>query len=90
MDYHVIAERSIEILAKRTQASGQEWVSVVGIPDEFIKGSLVIDVIDSGTLKPIWRGVCKANSALGEVSEKEKQKRVKYAVQQMLRTFPSN
>ena len=40
--------------------------------DNFIKGSLVVDVIDVKSLKPVWRGICNANIALAPVSEQEK------------------
>ena len=90
IDYHIVATHTVEILAQRTQLSGREWLSVVGIPDDFIKGSLVIDAIDVKSLKPVWRGVCKANIALASISEEEKQKRAKYAVKQLLKTFPPN
>ena len=88
VDYYIMAEQGLQVLAVRAETSDQEWLSIVGIPDEFIKGSLVIDVIEAKTLKPVWRGICNANVASVGVSEKEKDKRVKYAVQQMLKTFP--
>jgi hypothetical protein len=88
VDYHIMAEQGLEIIAARTETSDEVWLSIIGIPDEFIKGSLVIDVIESETGKLIWRGICNANVASVGVSEKEKDKRAKYAVQQMLKTFP--
>ena len=90
VDYHITTEQGLQVLAARTETSGQEWLSIVGIPDEFIKGSLVIDVIEAKTLKPVWRSICNANVASVGVSEKEKDKRIKYAVQQILKTFPPN
>ena len=88
IDYRVVAQQNVKILAERTKVSGLEWLNVVGIPDNFIKGSIVVDVIDVKTLKPVWRGICNANIALAPVSEKEKQARAKYAVRQLLKTFP--
>ena len=88
VDYHIVAEQSIQILATRTETTDKEWLSIIGIPANFIKGSIVVDVIEVKTLKPIWRGLCNANVVSFEVSEKEKDKRVKYAVRQMLKTFP--
>lgn len=90
IDYRIVAQQNVKILTERTKISGLEWLSVVGIPDNFIKGSLVFDVIDVKTLKPVWRGICNANIALSPVSEQEKETRVKYAVRQLLRTFPPN
>jgi len=88
VDYHIVAEQSIQVLAARIETADKEWLSIIGIPDNFIKGSIVVDVIEAKTLKPIWRGLCNANVASFEVSEKEKDERVKYAVRQMLKTFP--
>ena len=90
IDYRIVAQQNVKILAERTQISGQEWLTVVGIPDNFIKGSVVVDVIDVKSLKPVWRGICNANIALAPVSEQEKQTRAKYAVRQLLKTFPPN
>jgi hypothetical protein len=88
VDYHITAEQGLKIIAARAETSDQVWLSVLGIPDEFVKGSLVVDVIDAKTLKLSWRGICNANFASVGVNEKEKDKRAKYAVQQMLKTFP--
>ena len=88
IDYHVVAEYSISILAERTQEDGQEWLTVIGMPDDFIEGALVIDVIDVAQLKLVWRGLCNANIALADVSVEEKNQRVRYAVQELLKTFP--
>jgi len=90
IDYRIVAQQNVKILAERTRISGQEWLNVVGIPDNFIKGSLVVDVIDVKSLKPVWRGVCNANIALAPVSEQEKETRARYAVRQLLKTFPPN
>ena len=90
IDYRIVAQQNVKILAERTRISGQEWLNVVGIPDNFVKGSLVVDVIDVKSLKPVWRGICNANIALATVSEEEKQTRAKYAVRQLLKTFPPN
>jgi hypothetical protein len=90
VDYQIMAEQDLLILAARTETADEVWLSIVGIPDEFIKGSLVIDVIEAKTLKLVWRGICNANVASVGVSEKDKDKRAKYAVQQMLKTFPPN
>jgi hypothetical protein len=88
VDYTIVAQQSVSILAKRSQVAGREWMTVVGVPDNFIKGSIVVDIMDGKALKPIWRGVVNADIATAPVSEEEKQKRVKYAIQQLLKTFP--
>lgn len=88
VDYEIVAEYSIGVLAERSEIQGEEWITVIGVPSDFIKGALVIDVIDAVKLKPVWRGVCNANIALAEVSEDEKDRRAQYAVQELLKTFP--
>ena len=88
VDYLLVAQYSMSILAERSEIQGEEWISVVGVPDDFVQGALVIDVIDTATLKPVWRGLCNANIALDEVSDEEKNQRAGYAVQELLKTFP--
>jgi hypothetical protein len=88
VDYTIVAQQSVSILAQRSQVAGREWMTVVGVPDNFITGSVVVDIIDPKTFEPIWRGLINANIATAPVSEEEKQKRVKYAIQKLLNTFP--
>ena len=88
VDYTIVAQQSVNIIAQRSQVAGREWMTVVGVPDNFITGSVVVDIMDAKALEPVWRGVVNANIATAPVSEEEKQKRVKYAIQQLLRTFP--
>jgi hypothetical protein len=88
IDYRIVAEHNIEILDERSRFSGLTWISVVGTPDNFVKGALVIDAIEVKSLKPVWRGVCNANIASAPVSEEEKQARSRYAVKELLKTFP--
>jgi len=90
IDYTVVAQHSINIFAERTEADGSEWLSVVGVPDKFIEGAVVVDIINPKTLKPIWRGVVNANVATTPASEAEKEARAKYAMQQLMKTFPPN
>ena len=88
VDYQLVAQYSMSILAERTEIEGEDWISVIGVPDDFVQGALVIDIIDTATLKPVWRGLCNANIALAEVSDEERNHRARYAVQQLLKTFP--
>ena len=88
VDYQLVAQYSISILAERTQVEGQDWMTIVGVPDDFIQGALVIDIFDAAQLKPVWRGLCNVNIALADVSDDEKNKRARYAVQELLKTFP--
>ena len=61
---------------------------MVGFADDYVKGALLVEVIDARKFKPIWRGLCNANVTLNDVAEKEKDERVNYAVKELLRTFP--
>ena len=88
VDYQIVAEQNISIIAERSRSGGQEWMTIVGVPDSFVTGALVVDVFDVNSLRPVWRGVCNANIATAPVSEEEKINRAKYAVQELLKTFP--
>ena len=88
IDYQIVAQQNMTVLAERSQIQGSEWITVVGVPDDFVQGALVIDVIDAATLKPVWRGLCNANIALDEVDDAEKDLRARYAVQELLKAFP--
>jgi hypothetical protein len=88
VDYQLVAQYSMSVLAERTQQEGQDWLTIVGVPDDFVQGALVIDVIDVATLKPVWRGLCNANIALADVTDEERNQRARYAVQELLKTFP--
>lgn len=88
VDYELVAQHNVSVLAERTRVAGEDWITVVGIPDDFITGALVVDVIDVKRLRTVWRGICDVNIALLPVSEKEKEQRVQYAVQKLLETFP--
>jgi hypothetical protein len=88
IDYQLVAQYSVSLLAERTQEDGQDWMTIVGVPDDFIQGALVIDIIDTATLKPVWRGLCNANIALADVGDEERNQRARYAVQELLKTFP--
>lgn len=88
IDYELVAQHNVSILAERTRMAGEDWITVVGIPDDFIEGALVVDVIDIKSLRTVWRGICNVNVALLPVSEAEKQQRVEYAVKKLLETFP--
>ncbi|MCD6176180.1 MAG: DUF4136 domain-containing protein [Planctomycetes bacterium] len=50
--------------------------------------ALVIDIFDAAELKPIWRGLCNMNIALADVSDEERNQRARYAVRELLKTFP--
>lgn len=88
VDYHIVTQYSVSILAERSQEDGHEWMTIIGVPDDFVQGALVIDIFDATQLKPVWRGLCNANIALDDVSIEEKDQRIRYAVQELLKTFP--
>ena len=88
VDYQLVAQYSVSILAERTQVEGQDWMTIIGVPDDFVQGALVIDIFDAAELKPVWRGLCNVNIALADASVEEKNQRARYAVQELLKTFP--
>ena len=88
VDYQIVAQQNMSILAERAEIEGEKWIAVVGVPDDFVQGALVIDVIDAKDLSPVWRGLCNVNIALDEVSDEEKNLRAQFAVQELLKTFP--
>jgi hypothetical protein len=58
------------------------------MPNDYVTGALLVQVIDAKTLEPVWLGVFNADITIASVSEKEKQERVGYAVQKLLTAFP--
>jgi hypothetical protein len=88
VNYDASLSQDFYLLAAKYEQEGEEWIKVVGFADDYMKGALLVEVIDARKLKPIWRGVCNANVTLDEIAEEEKDERVNYAVKELLRTFP--
>lgn len=92
-DFHVAYILTIE--AKTDVRSipvsyGWGWWGVYGAEtyvDQYEQGTLLIDVIDSGTNKLIWRGSAQARVVDNETPE-ERTQRVNEAVEKILERFP--
>lgn len=54
---------------------------------QYDEGTLILDIVDSKTWKPVWRGSAQAEVNLGAGPEK-KQKRIDEAVRRILERFP--
>ncbi len=63
----------------------QNWEH--GYTHEWQEGSLVIDILDSQTVKLVWRGSARAELTL-DATDEEKDERVNEAVKKMLKKFP--
>lgn len=57
---------------------------------EYDKGSVIIDMIKPDSKTIIWRGSAQANVQIEYVSEDAKKKRLKKAVEKILKDFPPN
>ena len=53
---------------------------------DWLEGTLLIDILDSQTIELVWRGSARAEIKL-EATDDEKEKRVKEAVEKMLKSF---
>ena len=54
---------------------------------DYHQGTLIVDFVDSATRKLLWRGAIMADISM-DVSEREKDQRVRHAVQILLSQFP--
>ena len=59
-----------------------------GTRQEFPKGALIIDVVDGAENQLVWRGAAAADIEPGSADVRERNRRVKDAVAQILKGFP--
>ncbi|MHC4118357.1 MAG: DUF4136 domain-containing protein [Planctomycetota bacterium] len=88
VSYSLIFERDAHILGVWEHPEDEDMVDVFGYVDDFVRESFTMEVIDFRTMKLVWRGHCNANMSVEKPSDEEMERRVKYAVQELLRTFP--
>lgn len=88
VSYSLTFERDAHITGVREHPEDEDVIDVFGYVDDFVRGTLTMEVIDFRTMKLIWRGHCNANMSAEEPSDEEMERRVKYAVQELLKTFP--
>jgi hypothetical protein len=86
--YTVGLQHEINILAAKSKEPGNNWIGVIVIPNDYVSGALLVQVIDARSMEPVWLGVFNADIEMVSVSEKQKQQRVAYAVRELLKTFP--
>lgn len=88
VSYSLVFERDAHIVGMWENPDDEDLIDVFGYVDDFVRESLTMEVIDFRTMKLVWRGHCVANMSVEKPSDKEMERRVKYAVQELLRTFP--
>jgi hypothetical protein len=81
-------QQQINILAAKSKIQGNDWISAVVVPNDYVSGALLVQIIDAKSMEPVWLGVFNADIMLSFVSEQEKKERVGYAVHELLKTFP--
>ncbi len=72
---------------------GLEWWGGPDAPgtwQEFATGTLIIDVVDGSENQLVWRGAAAANIEPGSADVRERNRRIKDAVAQILKGFPPN
>jgi hypothetical protein len=88
VSYSLVFERDAHILGVWEHHEDEEMIDVFGYVDDFVRESFTMEVIDFQTMKLVWRGHCNANMSVEKPSDEELEQRVRYAVQELLRTFP--
>jgi hypothetical protein len=81
-------QQQIDVLVGKSQVKGNEWISVVAMPKNYVNGALLVQIIDAKSMEPVWLGVVNADIRLVSVSEQAKRERVAYAVRELLNAFP--
>jgi hypothetical protein len=81
-------QQQIDVLIGKSQAQGNEWISVVAMPKDYVNGALLVQIIDAKSMEPVWLGVVNADIRLASVGERAKRERVGYAVKELLKAFP--
>jgi hypothetical protein len=88
VSYVIGLQQEINVLVNESKTQGNEWIAAIVVPNDYVTGALLVQVIDAKTMEPVWLGVFNADITIASVSEKEKQERVGYAVQNLLKAFP--
>lgn len=86
--YTLGLQQEMDILVGKSKVQGNEWIGVLVIPDDYVSGALLVQIIDAKNMEPVWLGVFNADVALASVNEREKLERVGYAVHELLKSFP--
>lgn len=86
--YALGLQHQIDVLVAKSKVQGNEWITAVVAPSDYVNGALVVQMIDAKTMEPVWLGVFNADVAITSLSEQEKQTRADYAVRELLKHFP--
>jgi hypothetical protein len=86
--YNVGLQHEINVLAAKSKEPGNNWIGVLVIPNDYVSGALLVQMIDAKSMEPTWLGIFNTDITLTSVSEKQKKQRVEYAVKELLMTFP--
>ncbi|MCI0499886.1 MAG: DUF4136 domain-containing protein [Planctomycetales bacterium] len=86
--YTIALQHQIDVLVGKSEAHGSEWISAIVVPNDYVSGALLVQVIDAKSMEPVWLGAFNADLSLASVNEQQKQERVKFAVHELLKSFP--
>jgi hypothetical protein len=86
--YTFVAQHQIDILIGKSKVQGNEWISALVVPNDYVSGALLVQMIDAQTMEPVWLGAFNADLSLASVNDQQKQERVNYAVHELLKPFP--
>jgi hypothetical protein len=87
--YTLQVQQEIDILVGKSKVDGNEWIAALVVPNDYVSGALLVQIIDAKNMEPVWLGVFNADVVLASVSEREKLERVGYAVHELLKSFPA-
>jgi hypothetical protein len=86
--YSLGLQQQLDVLIAKSETEGNEWIGALVIPNDYVSGALLVQIIDAQRMEPVWLGVFNADIAIASVSEQDKQERVSYAVRELLKSFP--
>jgi hypothetical protein len=86
--YALGLQQQIDVLVAKSKIQGNEWITAIVAPNDYVSGALLVEMIDAKSMKPVWLGAFNADVALTTVDEQQKKERVGYAVRELLKPFP--
>ena len=86
--YTLGLQHEIEVLIGKSKVQGNEWITALVAPNDYVSGALLVQMIDAKKMEPVWLGVFNADVALVSISERDKQERADFAVRELLKQFP--
>jgi hypothetical protein len=86
--YTVGLQQEINVLTAKSKVQGNDWITAMIVPNDYVTGALLVQVVDAKSLEPVWLGIVNADVTIAAVSEREKRERIGYAVHELLKGFP--